>query len=326
MSFNGQSLPDGRSTILLSALYYFLSRSTLYEKKQDCSAMSSPFLFCLRQFPCNILTRRGFGPHVLLCLFSTSQGIKGARQSTSSSIDCGPQIEGLLLCHHHLSCVGSGTINFRQTRSPAALCNLLASPCSKRRPYHTDPKATKAINIRIWETWSSYPSLRRKQINQHLGLRYISRIFDGIFFRGLLRNRVVLKWAKTPTERLDCLSRTTLILDVIQGPRALIEVMKPVINGPWALAAIQSRLEAILYEMTLVYSLMHSRDCVSFQRSNNRAASGRKSSLGSIARQLIREAEQEANRILKGFPRRWDLQGYGKRRKDLGKFDGNLST
>ena len=83
---------------------------------------------------------------------------------------------------------------------------------------------------------------------------------------------MIFRWSKAPTGKLE--SKTTLISDVERGPCALIEVVKPLTNGPWTLAIIQVFLEATRYKMTEVFYLMYSRNCASFQRANNQAAIG----------------------------------------------------
>ena len=258
--------------------------------------MSSPFLFYLRQFPSNILNGRGFGPHVVPRLSSTAQGIKVARQSTSSRINLGPQSKAFLPCHHRVWCLGSRTIKLRQTRCPATPCNVLAVLCSTTELY-TGTKATEAASIYRWKIWLLYHNLRRKQINQSFRLRDVYGIFDDSIFGGLLGNRVVLRWVEAPTGKLDRLSKITSIPDVKQGLRLLIEVMKPVVNGPWPIAIIQDLLEAVLYQMTQIYCLYF----FSFQGSNNPATS----------RRILREVEQEANRNLKGLPREWNIKRSG---------------
>lgn len=269
--------------------------------------MLSHFLLRLSKSPSAIIIGRGFRPHVVPRLCSTAGSVRTARQSTSSSIDCGPQINFLLLCHHRLSCVGPGATNFRQNRSPAAPSGVLAGLYSQTKPYHTDFKATEAANFRRWDTWSSARNLRPKLINQHFNLGYVYRILDALLFNGLLGKGVVLRWVETPVGKTDWLSRTTLISDAKRGPCALVEVMKPLANGPWTLATVQECLEAVLCEMTHVFFLMYHRNCGLSQWSNNRVAIGGQPGHGSSFRKLLRRVEQEANRTLKGFPRSWQL-------------------
>lgn len=218
-----------------------------------------------------------------------AQSVHAARLLTSSSIACGPSIKALLLCHHRLSCIESRTINIHQTSSPAASSNVLASLDSKTMLYHTNSKATKAASLRSWDTWSPHASLRRKQIKQHFGLGYFSRILDQVLFCGLLSNRVVLRWVKAPKGKL-------------------IEVTKPLANGPWTQAIIQERMNAVLYGMTQAFVLMHRHNCVSFQRLVGRDVSGGQSGYGSMFQKLLQRLEKEANRRLKGLPKSWQLR------------------
>lgn len=270
--------------------------------------MSSPFLFCPRKFPFIVIIGRRFGPYVIPRLFPTAQSIKGGRQSTSSSIDRGPPFHVPLLCHHRLSCIGSGTIDFCREKSPAAPSNFLAGLSFQTKPYHTDLKAIGAPKLSRWDTWLSLPNFRRKQTNQNFGLRHLSSILDEKIFEGLLRNCVLLRWVEAPMGKLDWLGRTTLISDAKRGPCTLIEVMKPLPNGPWTHKIMQERLDAVLYELTRVYFLMYIRNCVPYQRSNNRAASGRQPGHGSLFSDLLQKVEQEANRKLRGLPRPWQLR------------------
>lgn len=173
---------------------------------------------------------------------------------------------------------------------------------------YTDLKTAKVAKYHSWDTWSSARNLRRKQINQHFDLGRISRILDKRIFRGLLVNRVVYRWVKAPLGKLEWVSRTTLISNVKGGPCALIEIMKPVANGPWTLTIIQERLEAVLYEMTQVFLLVYSRKCAPFQWSNDQAVVGGLSGHGFSPRKLWREVEKEANRTLEGFPRSFQLK------------------
>ena len=268
--------------------------------------MLSHFLLRLRKFPSAIIIGRGFRPHVVPRLCSTVQSVRSARQSTSYSIDYGPPINVLLLCHHHLSCVELGATTLHQDRSSAAPSNVLAGLYSKTKPYHTDPKATEAANLRKWDTWSSARNLRPKQINQHFNLEYVYRILDKLLFDGLLGKGVVLRWVETPVGKTDWLSRTTLISDAKRGPCALVEVMKPLANGPWTLEIVQECLEAVLCEMTHMFFLMYS--CIGglSQWSNNRVAIGGEPGRGSSFRKLLRRVEREANRTLKGV---WNDEG-----------------
>ena len=270
--------------------------------------MSSPCLFYLRKLPSSKIIGREFGPCMVPRLSYAAKSVHAARLLTSSSIACGPSIKALLLCHHRLSCIESRTINIHQTSSPAASSNVLASLYSKTMLYHTNSKATKAASLRSWDTWSSHASLRRKQIKQHFGLGYFSRILDQVIFCGLLSNRVVLRWLKAPKGKLDWLSRTTLISDAKRGPCYLIEVTKPLANGPWTQEIIQERMNAVLYGMTQAFVLMHRHNCVSYQRLVGRDVSGGQSGYGSMLRKLLRGLEEEANRTLKGLPKLWRLR------------------
>lgn len=278
----------------------------MYKKRQECFAMSSPFLFYLRTVPSSVIIGRGFGFHMVPALPLLCQSIQFFRQSTSFSKGCASPIKLTQLCYHPLSCALSGTINFRQARYVAAPSSLLAGVGSNMRRYHTKPRATKASMLSRWGTWSSYRNIRQKQINKYFSLGYVFRMFDGIFFHGLLRQCVKLEW-QTPTGKLDCLSRT-MISDTRRGPCILIEIMEPLTYGPWTFAVLQRRLEDLLYEMTQVFFLMICRDCVPSQRSSKRAASGLRSKYGSSFEKLLREVKQEANRSLKGLPRPWNLR------------------
>lgn len=267
--------------------------------------MLSPFLFYLRTIPSTVIIGWGFGPHVVPALPLISQSFQSVRQSTSFSKDCGSPIKLAQLRYHSSSCVLSGTINFRQARSVAASSSLLAGVRSNTKRYHTKPRATKASMLSRWGTWSSYRNVRQKQVNQYFSLGYVFRIFDRILFRGLLRHCVKLEW-QAPTGKLDCLSRT-MFSDTRRGPCILIEIMEPLTNGPWTVAVLQERLDALLYEMTQVLFPMICRNCVPFQRSSKRAASGLRSKYGSSFRKLLREVKQEANCSLKGLPKPWNL-------------------
>lgn len=263
---------------------------------------SSPFYF--RKFPSTIIAGWGSGPLIIPFNF---QSVKNARQPISSSINCGPRMQVPLLCHRRLSRVRCGTINFQQIRSLAAPNNYHTPLDLKMRLFHTDPHAAKAVKRRGWDTWSLPRSLRRKQINQHFGLGKLYRILDEELFSGLLGNRVVLRWVEAPSLKLDRLSRTILISDPKRGPRPVIEVMRPLPNGPWTLEIIQERSNALLYEMTQLYYLMNNRNCISLLQLNTRAMRGGRSGDGALFRKLLRKVEQEANCKLKGLPRPWQL-------------------
>ena len=255
-------------------------------------------LFCLRKYTFTIFIGQRSLPHVVPHLCSTAQSFKVTRQSTSFSIYCGPPVKVLLPYRHPLSRIGSWIINFRQSRSPAALGNVSAGLYCRTKLYYTGPKATEAANLQRWDIWSSPRNLRRKQIIQYFNLRYISRILDKILLHGLSGNRMVLRWVETSVRKTDWLSRTTLISDAKGEPYVLVEVMKPVANGPWTHAIIQECLEAMLFEMAKMYFLMYSRNCGLCDEGHP----------GSSFRKLLRRVEEEANRILEGFPRPWQLR------------------
>lgn len=259
--------------------------------------MSLPFLFCFRKVSSSIITCRALGPLVVPHLDSTAQGVDRARNSTSSSICCGllyriPSAKLGLSFNSSYPLVMSSTKRHFATRAT--------------KLYHTDLGAAEAVELRRWGTWSSPRNVRQKQINQHFDLGRISRILDKIIFRGLLGNRVIFRWSKAPRGKLE--SKTTLISDVKRGPCTLIEVVKPLTNGPWTLAIIQEFLEATLFEMTEVFFLMYSRNCAPFQQANNQAWIGGLSRHEILPRKLWREVEKEANRTLKGFQRPWQLR------------------
>ena len=265
--------------------------------------MSSLFLFILRKCPLTIITGRGYNSVALPIKFHS---IKNARQSMSSSIDCGPPIQVPLLCHYRLSCAGFGTIKFPQTRSLAAPSKDVACLYSGRKLFRTGFHATAAAKLRGWDTWSWPTNLRQKQINQHFNLRYVYHIFNERLFHNLLSN-VVLRWVEAPTGKLDWLSRTILISDPKRGPYALIEIEKPMSNGPWTLAIIQELLNAVLYEMTQVFYSMYGHNYISFRLLGNRARSAAQSGNRALFRDLVQEVEREANTTLKGLPRLWQL-------------------
>lgn len=137
------------------------------------------------------------------------------------------------------------------------------------------------------------------------------RILDNVLFGGLLGDIVVLRWVEALTGEPDRPSKTALILDVKRGPLYLIEVMRPrVANGPWTPAIIQNYFEAMLYEMTTIFFLKYIRTDVPFQRSSSRAPRNGRLGNGSQFRKFLREVEQEANRTLKGLPKRWQLSRF----------------
>ncbi len=264
------------------------------------------FLFCRQKFPSPALIGQRFGSHVVPSISSTALNTQNFRQSGSFSKDCGASTKLPLLCYHRVSYVGFGFVNFRQNRFPATPSNVLIGIYSSTKLYHTSSKAIEAAMLRKWDTWLR--NLRPKQINQYFGLRYIFRIVDNLLFHGLLCTFVVLKWRAPSMGQLPRPSRTTLILDTKRRPRALIEVMKPLTNGPWTHTIMQERLNALLSEMTQVFFMLHTRNGIPFSRSNSRAASGRLSKHGSSWRTLLREAEGKANHLLKGLPRPWNLR------------------
>ena len=290
--------------------------------------MSSPFIFCLRNLPSAVNFGKQFGHHVILRLSSTAQNAKDVRRIKVSSIDRGLLSDSFFLCHRHLLCIGSGNINFGQTGFPG---NILACICGKTMLNHTDLKATKAAKRPTWETWSSPHNLRRKQINQDFSLDCIFRILDQRIFRGLLGNRVVLRWIEPPMGKLHWLSRISLTSDAKRGPCLLIEVMKPIANGPWRHEIIQKRLEALLYEMTQIFILIYNCDPVPFLWSKHQTV-GR----GHGWLRILHKVEQEANRTLKGPLGPWhlrqspeasamSLQDFRNRTKGLGLNDGSWS-
>ncbi len=250
--------------------------------------------FCIRKFTSTIFIGQRFRHHAVPHLCSTAQSVKGTRQSMSFSIGCGPPVKVLLPYRHPLSRMGSEMINFRQSRSPAALSNVSAGLYCRTKLYHI---ATEATNLQRWDIWSSPRNFRRKQIIQYFNLRYISRILNKLLFPGLSGNRMVLRWVETSVRKTDWLSRTTLISDAKGEPYALVEVMKPVADGPWTHAIIQECLEAMLIEMAKIYFLMYSNYGLCHEGHP-----------GSSFRKLLRRVEEEANRILKGFPRPWQLR------------------
>ena len=245
--------------------------------------MSPPFIFCLRKSSSSRFTGRGLGPIVFPRSFKT------ATTSMSFSINCG--------LWHRIPSAGPG-LGLHNSYPM-----VMSSSNRAMKPYHTDLKAAK---FSTWNTWSLPSSIRRKQINQYFHLGHISRIFDDLLFRGLLKKRLVLRWVEPSTGKPEWLSRTTLISDVKRGPCALIEVVKSPAHGPWTVPTIQEYLEALLHEMTKVFFLMP-ENCASFARSKDQAATGGLSGQEVSAGKLWREMELDANRKLKGFPRLWQL-------------------
>ncbi len=104
-------------------------------------------LFCLRKFTSTTFIGQRSMPHVVPHLCYTARSVKVTRQSTSFSIDCGPPVQVLLPYRHPLSRIGSGIINFRQSRSPAAISNVSAGLYCRTKLSHTGPKATEAANL-----------------------------------------------------------------------------------------------------------------------------------------------------------------------------------
>ena len=101
-------------------------------------------------------------------------------------------------------------------------------------------------------------------------------------------------------EKMDGLSKTTWKSDTQRGPYALIEVRKPIANGPWTPAIIKACLESMLFELTFVFFVMYIHNGVPFQRSNYRAASGAQSGNGSSFESFLQEVEGEADGTLRG--------------------------
>ena len=252
-----------------------------------------------------IFSRR-VGQHTISRLSSTSPSFRYLRQFASSSKNCRRPVKPPLLCYHPSLCVGFGTSNFRQMRSSASPRSILAAIYSNKKPYHKHLKAAKATMLRNLARWLSYRNFRPKQIKQHFNLGYVFRMLDTVFFGGLLRDRVKLKW-KNPMGKLDYLSRNKPIYDKRRGLRTEIEIVKPLTNGPWTPAMMLRRYNALLYGMTWAFFKLYCRNYVLFQQSNNRAARGRQSGYGSPFEGLLQEVKQEANRISKGFPRPWDF-------------------
>ena len=259
--------------------------------------MSPPFLFCFRKVSSSIITCRALGPLVVPHLDSTAQGVDRARKSTSSSI-CHGLVYRIPFAKLGLSFNSPYPLVMSSTKTHFAT--------QETKLYHTDLGAAEAVELRKWGTWSSPRNVRQKQINQHFDLGRISRILGKIIFRGLLGNCLIFRWSKVSRGKLE--SKTTLVSDVERGPCALIEVVKPFINGPWTLGIIQESLEATLYEMTDVFFLMYSRNCAPFQRANNQAWIGGLSRHEFLPRKLWREVGKEATRTLKGFQRPWQLR------------------
>lgn len=165
----------------------------------------------------------------------------------------------------------------------------------------------QAARLRKWGTWSSPRGIRRTQINQRFGLRYVFRIFDKILFRGLLDKCVKLKWVETPVEKLDWLSRTSSISDTERGPRACIQIVKSAATGTWTDATLQERLEAMLFEMTQVFFVIFIQSCIPLQRPDYRGASRSHSGDGALFENLLQGVKQEADRTLTGLSRPWQV-------------------
>ena len=260
--------------------------------------MLSPFSFCRRRLPSTMTISRGIRPHIVPSSSSASPSFCLLGQFASFSKDCASPVKLPLLCYHSSSYAGSGTINFRQTRFSAGSSSIFAGIYFNKKLYRTHTKATettKASMLRKLEKWLSYPNLRKKQIKRDFNLPRVFHILDGIFFEGRLRDRVAVEW-KDPKE-MDCLSRIGSTSDVRQRPCPLIEVSKPLTSGPWTLAIIRARLDALLYKMIQIYFVLYCRDS---QQLNKRAARRRWSS---SFKKLLREVKQEADRIFEGLPR-----------------------
>ena len=264
--------------------------------------MSSQFLFPLRRFSSIAIVGRGFGSHAVY------HAVKGAMQSTSSGINSGLLINVLPLYYHRLPDVGSRTITYDQTRTQAASSNEITDLYLNIELYITNLEAMKAAQLRRWGTWSSLRSIRRSQINQHFGLRYVFRVFDKLLFRGLLDGCVKLEWVETPTENLGWLSRNSMISDAKRGPYVFIQIVKPAATGTWTHATLQERLEAMLFEMTQVFFVIYIQNGIPFQRPGYRAASGRQSGDGILFENLLQGVKQEADRTLIGFSRPWQVR------------------
>ena len=261
--------------------------------------MSLPFSFCRRRFLSTIIFSRGTSPHRVPNCITTSPSFLFLRQSASFNKDCASPIKLSLPCRYRSSYAGSGTINFRQTRSSAGSSGIIASISFNKELYHAHLKATKVCDLRRLEVWLLYRNLRQKQKNQYFDLQLIFRILDRILFDGLLRHRVIVEWID-PKEMPDRLSRTGLTSDARRESCLLIEITKPLASGPWTLAIIRARLDALVDEMAQIYFELYCRDLVCFQHPNKRALRGL---WFSPFKKLLREVKQEADLLFEGLPR-----------------------
>ena len=264
--------------------------------------MSSPSVFHLRRFPSTIIISRKLGRHKVPKFSSASQGVLFLRQFASFSKDCGPSVKLSPLCYHRSSYVGTGTINLSRSRFSEDPSSILAGMYPKKKLYHTNPNATRARMLSRLDTWLSYRNFRRKQIQQYFDLRYVFRMLDVVYFRGLLQDRITLMW-EPPKGNSDRLSRTTLELDAKRGPCFLIVVVRPLTNGPWTQAIIKDRFEVLLCEVTQIYLLLEPRNCVPFLQLNSRAAKAGQSRHSFSLKTLLRGVKREVDRIFQGFPR-----------------------
>ena len=245
---------------------------------------------------------RGIGPHMVPNSSAVSPSFLLLRQFASFNNDCASPIKLSLLCYYRSSYAGSGTINIRQTRSSAGSSGIIAGISFNKELYHPHPKATKATKaskLRRLEVWLLYRNLRQKQKNQDFDLQLIFRILDGMLFDGLLRHRVIVEWID-PKEMPDRLSRTELESDARRESYLLIKITKPLTSGPWTLAIIRARLDALVDEMTQIYYELYCRDFDCFQYPNKRAVRGLWSS---SFKKLLQEVKQEADPIFERLPR-----------------------
>ena len=264
--------------------------------------MSSPFSFCRRRFPSTVIFSRGIGPHIVPISSAVSPSCLLLRQFASFENDCASPIKLSLLCYYRSSYAGSGTINIRQTRSSAGSSGIITDISFNKGLFHAHPRATRATKdseLRRLEVWLLYRNLRQKQINQNFDLQLIFRILDEILFDGLLRHRVIVEWID-PKEMPGRLSKTSLASDARRESCLLIEITKPLTSGPWTLAIIRARLDALVDEMTQIYYELYCRDLDRFQHSKKRAVRGLWSS---SFKKLLREVKKEADPIFERLPR-----------------------
>ena len=264
--------------------------------------MSPRFSFCRPTLPSTTIISRGFGPHKIPISSCAPPSFLFLKQFASFSNDYASPIKLPLICYYRSSYAGSGTINFRQTRSSAGSSGTIAGISLNKELCHALFKATKANKASMRhevEVWLSYRNLRQKQKNQGFDIQRIFRRLDGVLFDGLLRHRVIVEWID-PKEMPDRLSRTGLTSDARRGPCLLIEVAKPLINGPWTLTNIRARLDALVDEMTQIYYELYCRNSIRVQLSNKGAVRGRRSP---SFKKLLREVKQEADPIFERLPR-----------------------